>query len=173
MEKIYQYGLWLLSKRSYSKQTLSQKIQRKLIQKLAVWDLHQDDVLTITNKTIEVLESKGYLNDQKHKQVILLRYSSKWGQQKIKMKLKQEGISLSHEEWNQFQKEQNITEEKSVLHKQLEKAYLKYSKKVGQSEFTIKSKVIQNLMRQGHNYDEIKAALGHRVKDQNNDPFPT
>jgi SOS response regulatory protein OraA/RecX len=161
-QKIYEYAIWLLSKRSYSSSGLKEKIQHKLKQKQMLWELSDTEVAELCHQTLEALTSKGLLDDQRHKGIILRRYQSKWGYQKVKMKLRQDEIELSKSEWDEFQNTQDDPDK--FLNQQLEKAIEKYSKKLNNDlagQRMLKQKVIQHLMQKGHSYDDIKRSLEH------------
>jgi SOS response regulatory protein OraA/RecX len=166
-QKIYEYAIWLLSKRSYSTTSITQKIRRKLQQKQILWELADSEISELASKTLSALTDKGLLDDTRHKQIILQRYQSRWGFQKIKMKLRQEGIELTQEDWEQFNGTQENPDQYLIKH--LIKAMDKYTKKVGHGAREIQSKVIQHLMQKGHRYEDIKASMRDYAERQNND----
>ena len=166
LEKIYNYALWLLSKRSYSKSGLSQKIKYKL-RKLEISDEMQG---TLLQSTIDKLEEKKLLDDQRHKEIIIARYQNRWGFQKIKQKLASEQIELTKEEWNQnqslFNTETDVLtgiQTDTLLERKAKKYWSKYSQKFPEDRFKTQTKTIQSLLAQGHEYQEIKKILKNLI----------
>ncbi len=127
-------------------------------------EIPQEQQGTLLESTINKLEEKKLLDDQRHKEIIIARYQNRWGFQKIKQKLASEQIELTKEEWNQTQSLVNINSEtETLLEKKAKKYWDKYSQKYPEDRFKTQTKTIQGLLAQGHDYQEIKKTLKNLI----------
>lgn len=133
----------LLSRKAYSTQQLRRKLREK--------DFGAQEI----EKLIEELIQLGYLNDADWIRAYIRRQiRQKYGQQVIRQKLVQEGFSAADFE-RQLEEELAGPEAEQSIRRLLETRYR--SRKL--SDPKERQKLIAALLRRGHDYAAIRAAL--------------
>lgn len=78
--RLFQYGIFMLSRRDYSRHELGEKMQK--------W---QPDK-SIIEKILDKLQGSGYLSDKRKAQSMLIQYGNKESPKKTIQRMKQKGI---------------------------------------------------------------------------------
>ena len=129
----YNYCIYLLSKRNYSKKEISQKLIKREVDEEAI------------NLIIEKLCERKYLSDDEYKEMFVKSKQTykKDGYNKIKQDLYQKGISLDGESYDFEAEKENL----KILVANLV------------SKNTDTKKIIARLIRKGYKFYDIKEAL--------------
>lgn len=136
--KLYNYGLFLLSKREYSEK----QIRDKMLTKTENNELVQQAILK--------LKEYGYLSDTRKAQSIIRSYQQKENGHKIIQRLKLAGIEVPTIEENY---------EKSTVEEQIEKCVNLLDKKYKYFDSEKQDRYIRFLMNKGFEYSAVKKAL--------------
>ncbi len=144
-----QKGLDLLSKRSYSKAILAEKLRLK--------DFDEKDI----REAIERLEFLGFLDDNRYAENLVREYSEfrKYGRQRIIMKLREKKIP---DEIIDCQVVNLTRDTEGEAATELVKKYLKKVRNLPKEK--IYNRALGFLMRRGYNYDIAKTALQKELK---------
>lgn len=144
-----QKGLDLLSKRSYSKAILAEKLRLK--------DFDEKEI----REAIERLEFLGFLDDNRYAENLVREYREfrKYGRQRIIMKLREKKIP---DEIIDCQVVNLTRDTEGEAATELVKKYLKKVRNLPKEK--IYNRALGFLMRRGYNYDIAKSALQKELK---------
>lgn len=135
---LYNYGLFLLSKREYSEKQISDKMFTKT------------ENQKLVEEAIAKLKDYGYLSDNRKAQSIIRTYAKKENGHKIIQRLKLAGISQNTIEENY---------EKSSVDEQQNTCSALLTRKFRFFEEEKKDKYIRFLLSKGFEYSAIKKAI--------------
>ncbi len=141
----------LLGRKDYTKKQILKKLQTKFA----------EASLALINEVIEELTAKNIISDQRFlESYVRSRISAGWGENKIKLKLREKGI------------DKELINDNLVLFDLINfediADYCKRKYKIDDIDFTkieyaektkLKSKIMNHLAQKGFNYDQIKKIL--------------
>ncbi len=138
-ERLYSYGLWLLSRRDYTAHEITEKMKK-----------YQPEI-DIIEKTISRLVEQGYINDERRATNLINSYIKKESSYKIKRRLSEKGISkeiIEEAILNNVDKDAEIENAKQMI--------LKKFKSYNQDMY---QKYASYLAGRGYNWDIISKAI--------------
>ncbi|EPZ50300.1 regulatory protein RecX [Bacteriovorax sp. BAL6_X] len=160
-KRAYQYCIWLLSKRDYSRYKLSQK-------------LYEKKYTPFIDQLLDFLEEAKYLQEEQYIRTRIKTFMYKGlSKRNILNKLRSERVEPSTELIDELFDEYRYTENgqlRDLINKKLR------SKGVSALEdFNFKQKLIRFLLSKGHSYDKINTELKNVQNDEEsnaqNSPF--
>jgi regulatory protein len=146
-ERLYSYGIWMLSRRDYSSYELSQKMKK-----------YQPDEEIIL-QVIQKIEKLGYLNDERRATNLIKSYIKKESSYKVKRRLNDKGINkdLADNILNDIVKEDD---ELSFSFELLKKKFKTYNPE-------LKQKYCSYLAGRGYGWDIISKSINLLKEDTN------
>lgn len=140
-QRLYNYGIWLLSKKDYSRQ--------EIFKKMTKYQPEEKIIESVLNK----LEEHSYLNDSRVISNVFKVYSQKESRSKIKNRLILKGIN--QDEINEFLSENSNSE------KELDSAISLLNKKFKSYNVELTKKYYAFLAGKGFGWDVVSKAVSN------------
>lgn len=144
-KRLYNYGLWHLSRREFGRDELKQKMK------------HFQDDLSIIDEVLDTLESNNFLSNERRIKMLINQYINNEGLKKVKYrlsqkKLPQELIEKALGELGEDEESEN------------RKAFAVLKKKFSEYDKSQYAKMVNFLLRRGFSFSSSKSAINSLEK---------